>query len=366
MKRKIYVFMFMLFLCGIFVIRAESVQAADEPTTDETVTYEFQDNKFTAYFDEGNAATYPERKWKISFKVTEPSIVTLNSGGLGLGWPSAEDLNTNTASVAVYNDSGFSKAPMDGTKRALTTNKPIEFQLCLEPGTYYVLVTRDAWGDLGGRKGYINVSLSMEAVDTSLNSAVSQSKAVLVKNNTQYQTALMDNKNRCYYYKMDLTRGGKISVFTLADKLNLVRSSKGYKVSLLDEDGVAVKDGVFQLNGINAVEKSEFSVKKGIYYVKVDFMGTYYSGMTTFKAKIDYFPADPTKIAAKAGAKSITGVTTKNTKVYAVYSGKTYTAKSNGSGKFSIKTPVLKKGAGVQVYAKNDFGSSNEKKVKVK
>lgn len=347
----------------------EITKGNPELTTDETIVHEFTDNNFVAYFNELET-TYGKRTWKASFTIDETSIVTLNAAGEGIGWYNDRE----KATIAVYKDSILSSVVIGGNAIPYSVEKPAEMKLCLEPGKYYVSLSRDGWSSLGGRKGFLSARVTIDAVDTiesvtdiSINKAISMKKAYVVKSGVENGTLNTDNKDRNYFYKIKLTRKGRVSILTLADKINdIEKNNNGYKISVLDAEGVAIKDGTFTLNGINEIEKSEITLKKGTYYIKVDFKDTNYAGATTFKATIKYVPATPSKIIATNNDNKVTGSTTKNTNVYVTVSGKKYNAKSNSKGNFTVKTSKLKKGTSVKVYAKNAIGNSAVKTVKVK
>ena len=81
---------------------------------------------------------------------------------------------------------------------------------------------------------------------------------------------------------------------------------------------------------------------------------------------IQVIPATPTVNALKANSALITGSATKGSMVYAKIGTKTYSAKANSkTGKFSVKSPKLKKGVSVAVYCKIGGQTSGKKIVKV-
>lgn len=77
-------------------------------------------------------------------------------------------------------------------------------------------------------------------------------------------------------------------------------------------------------------------------------------------------PKPPKVYTVKKGAKSISGVTYKNSAVTVKIGSKKYTGKSTSNGKFKIKIPRQKANAKIYINVKTSAGTSPTKKVVVK
>ena len=106
-------------------------------------------------------------------------------------------------------------------------------------------------------------------------------------------------------------------------------------------------------------------VKAGTYYIEIkedDYLGKY-----KLSASVPQMLPKPPKVyTVKKGAKSISGVTYKNSAVTVKIGSKKYTGKSTSNGKFKIKIPRQKANAKIYINVKTSAGTSPTKKVVVK
>lgn len=250
---------------------------------------------------------------------------------------------------SIMSDDSFSGASEN-------TAIPTNLSTYLEAGTYYIKVSED---DENGR--YKLKANFTEAKNNEIEPNNGVDQAQTISANTQKVTGLISWNDTADFYKVNITKAGKLTVNTYSYIRWLdvdVYDSKMQNVLSYADFGDA-NENTSILNSDTAV------VKAGTYYISIK-QDSGYGKYKLFVKAPSMLPKSPTVNKVKKGAKKITGKTAKNSTVTVKIGSKKYTGKSNSAGKFSIKVPAQKAKSKIYVSVKTSAGTSASAKVVVK
>ncbi|MFJ8261943.1 Ig-like domain-containing protein [Rummeliibacillus sp. NPDC094406] len=250
---------------------------------------------------------------------------------------------------SIMSDNGFSGASEN-------TAIPTNLSTYLEAGTYYIKVSED--GENGRYKLKANFTEAKNN-EKELNNGVDQAQTISA--NTQKVTGLISWNDTADYYKVKITKAGKLTVDTYSYvpwlNVDVYDSNMQNVMSYYNFSGATESTSI--LNSDTAV------VKAGTYYISIKHDSDYGKYKLSVKAP-SMLPKSPTVNKVKKGAKKITGKTIKNSTVTVKIGSEKYTGKSNSNGEFSIKVPAQKSKTKIYVSVKTSSGTSTSTKVVVK
>ncbi|MBO2535682.1 Ig-like domain-containing protein [Rummeliibacillus suwonensis] len=237
-----------------------------------------------------------------------------------------------------------------------STAIPESLSTYLEKGTYYVKISRDDYNGLYKLQANFSATNNNEKES---NNGVDQAQTL--KPNIQKITGLISWNDSTDFYKVDVKKSGKLNV-------NIASYMPYLDVTIYNKNMESMNSeysfyGATSNTAITKILSTD--VKAGTYYIEIkedDYLGKY-----KLSASVPQMLPKPPKVyTVKKGAKSISGVTYKNSAVTVKIGSKKYTGKSTSNGKFKIKIPRQKANAKIYINVKTSAGTSPTKKVVVK
>lgn len=259
-------------------------------------------------------------------------------------------------------------------KEAAGDIKPYIEHMTENKAYYYKISQEEGDAVLRFKLAAENIGYTWELyTDEKLNNCIKS--GMVNKNETSDKIIANYKKGACYYLKiipyyfypvLDFTFSAEVGYIPIEQFLNF-----GYSETKPTNKNVVVSLYIFEdckklyLSGSPAfsekdkITKTEQKIEKnGTYYVTiVDSLGLISQRAFIINNIDKKAPVKPKITAYKRNTCFIKGTGEKNTTVFARIGKKTYKAYVSKTGKFIIKTPVLKKKMKITVYVKDDAGN---------
>lgn len=234
----------------------------------------------------------------------------------------------------------------------------------LEPGTYYIVFKVSNPDYFKSDAGTTSVGICAEYISKTSEGNTSFKKAGSAGLNKEIDGFFSDTFRK-QYYKFTLKSKSSVTIRMTADKKDGAGKNGKYYGILCNSEYEEIVNKEMSKDGTS--ESITKTLNKGTYYVVMDASdSSWYYGKTELKVTAKAVPADPKVTSVKKNTAAVKGTAVKGATVYASYNGKTYSAKVNSKGSFTIKTAKLVKGKSVKVYAKLNGLKSGTKTYKIK
>lgn len=264
--------------------------------------------------------------------------------------------------------------PIGGVMNIYTNDTYREIY-ALEKGTYYLVFNGKGNDESSGD---VRVKIEAQYVDRMGGyDGTTRDNAISLINNTM-STGYFSLLYREQYFKLTLKRKSTVNF-----DVSVVNTPNHYKQASVEYRLISVNGLSFSSEMVSTIasplyESSKttqnFTLEPGTYYIK-----TYQSlgqsalidvtpHIKELKTPVKKTLRTPRLKKLKKGAKKISGTATRGATVKVKIGKKTYSARANGKGRFSVKLRSrLKKGGKVTVYAvKSGYNNSKKKTYRVK
>ena len=266
------------------------------------------------------------------------------------------DISMRSHEVLYYSQTGVF------TEQVLSNPGEIRYSECLlEPGTYYIKYEAVREGSfLADKDSQMLLSVFKQDLERTGNTkAYSVSDAIDI-NDGKYgkSTAygVMSDVAEYQWFRFDVKSKSDVSV----DVASLWDNSGIFGATVYKYAGESKElekiDSAYGLKNLD----DKFTLEAGTYYISIDRTeGTTGQIKMVIDVKDIYAPASPKTKSYKSGTKYIKGNAEAGSTIYAKIGKKTYKAVTDKYGVFKIKTPALKVGNKISVYAKDENGNKS-------